>query len=73
MEPVRIYADLFPMKRSVAKKMTDVRNTNSPAVAGGARRRIHDVGLGSIHRSDVSNIPQLFAPSNLYAECCVDR
>lgn len=56
MEPVRDYAGLFPMKRSVATKMKGVRNANSPAIAGNARRRLHGVGHGSIHRSDALNI-----------------
>lgn len=56
MEPVRDYAGLFPMKRSVATKMKEVRNANSPAIAGNARRRLHGVGHGSIHRSDALNI-----------------
>ena len=73
MEPVKIYADLFPMMRSVVTTMNDIRNANLPAVAGGARRCIHDVGLGSIHRSDELNITQFFSWSNLWGNILVDR
>lgn len=53
--------------------MNDVRNTNSPAVAGGERRCRHAVGHGSIHTNDELNIPQVFVWSNLEDDIFVDR
>ena len=53
--------------------MTSIRNTNSPAIDGEVRRCCHDVGHGSIHRSDALNIAQIFMPSNFCANVLVDR
>lgn len=59
--------------RSAVTTMNGIRNANLPTVAGGARRCIHDVGLGSIHRSDELNITQFFARSNVLGNILVDR
>lgn len=64
---------LLPMKRSVATKMNDVRNANSPAVAGEVRRRLHHVGHRLIHRNDLLNITQKKCVSNFFGKIHVDR